>query len=421
MAQKRAEKMGKHWVLLVAGSKTWQNYRHQANVCHAYQIMHQNGIPDEQIVVMMYDDIAYNKKNPHPGKIINKPHGSNVYPRVLKDYTTHDVTPKNFLAVLKGDERAVRKTEKCGPKKVLKSGENDTIFVYLADHGSYGVFCFPDSTLHAIDLIDTINEMASAKKFSKMVIYMESCLSGSMFTHLPNNVHVYTVTASKAQEPSYACYHDTVLKTYLADAFSATWMHYNEKVNLDKATFQSQFDYLQKHVKTSSPCRFGDMTISKCPISEFLKNTPKAHQDLGKYLEFMLSDLTPSHEVPFRILKHRIDTEADVDKRQYLKKKYDSLHQRNAQIERAVAAISQQCSPEGAGVDDVDGDYGDAVDLQELKTVAEHFRTTCFNWHEEEIVLSHMHVFARLCASGVGVERIIEVMNTVRESCSEFQ
>lgn len=29
-------------------------------MCHAYQIVHRNGIPDEQIVVMMYDDIADN-------------------------------------------------------------------------------------------------------------------------------------------------------------------------------------------------------------------------------------------------------------------------------------------------------------------------------------------------------------------------
>lgn len=34
----------------------------QADVCHAYQILHKHGIPDERIVVMMYDDIAHNKE-----------------------------------------------------------------------------------------------------------------------------------------------------------------------------------------------------------------------------------------------------------------------------------------------------------------------------------------------------------------------
>jgi legumain len=49
-----------NWAVLVAGSNGWYNYRHQADVCHAYQILHKNGIPDSNIIVMMYDDIAQN-------------------------------------------------------------------------------------------------------------------------------------------------------------------------------------------------------------------------------------------------------------------------------------------------------------------------------------------------------------------------
>lgn len=49
-----------NWAVLVAGSKGWSNYRHQADVCHAYQILHKNGIPDSNIIVMMYDDLARN-------------------------------------------------------------------------------------------------------------------------------------------------------------------------------------------------------------------------------------------------------------------------------------------------------------------------------------------------------------------------
>ena len=49
-----------NWALLVAGSNGWYNYRHQADVCHAYQILHKNGIPDSNIIVMMYDDLAKN-------------------------------------------------------------------------------------------------------------------------------------------------------------------------------------------------------------------------------------------------------------------------------------------------------------------------------------------------------------------------
>ena len=34
----------------------------QANICHAYQILKNNGIPEERIVVMIYDDIVNHDK-----------------------------------------------------------------------------------------------------------------------------------------------------------------------------------------------------------------------------------------------------------------------------------------------------------------------------------------------------------------------
>ena len=40
----------KLWVLLVAGSSGYMNYRHQADVCHAYQIVvKKHGVPKEQV------------------------------------------------------------------------------------------------------------------------------------------------------------------------------------------------------------------------------------------------------------------------------------------------------------------------------------------------------------------------------------
>ena len=56
--------------------------------------MKDHGIPDENIVVMMYDDIANSKQNPFPGKIFNRPNGPDVYAGVPKDYTG---TKKAFL------------------------------------------------------------------------------------------------------------------------------------------------------------------------------------------------------------------------------------------------------------------------------------------------------------------------------------
>ena len=58
----------------------WQ----QADVCHAYQLLRRGGLKEENIVVMMYDDIANSPLNPRPGVIINHPQGHDVYAGVPK-------------------------------------------------------------------------------------------------------------------------------------------------------------------------------------------------------------------------------------------------------------------------------------------------------------------------------------------------
>ncbi|XLT25466.1 hypothetical protein HN873_056758, partial [Arachis hypogaea] len=75
---------GNRWGVLVAGSNGYENYRHQADVCHAYQVLKKGGLKDENIIVFMYDDIANNTQNPKPGTIINKPNGPDVYKGVPK-------------------------------------------------------------------------------------------------------------------------------------------------------------------------------------------------------------------------------------------------------------------------------------------------------------------------------------------------
>lgn len=51
------------------------NYRHQADVCHAYQVLRSQGMPDDRIITMVYDDIADNKWQPaeFKGKVFNRP------------------------------------------------------------------------------------------------------------------------------------------------------------------------------------------------------------------------------------------------------------------------------------------------------------------------------------------------------------
>lgn len=101
-----------NWAVLVAGSKTYSNYRHQADVLHAYQVLVKGGFDQSKIITFAYDDIANSPSNPYKGKIFNKPTYSNpgvdVYEGVNIDYKGADVTPENFLAVLEGNSTATK-------------------------------------------------------------------------------------------------------------------------------------------------------------------------------------------------------------------------------------------------------------------------------------------------------------------------
>ncbi|XP_073224474.1 vacuolar-processing enzyme-like [Cicer arietinum] len=213
---KGQEDYGVQWAFLIAGSKGYRNYRHQADVCHAYQVLRIGGLKDENIIVMMYDDIAYNKENPHPGYIANKPHGINVYFNVPKDYTGKDATKENFYAVLSGKKSGV----KGGSGKVLDTNPDDTIFIFFSGHGNTGL--------------------------------IESCNAGSMFQGLlPNNLNIYATTASNPFENSYAFYcpkrQSSPPPQYtvcLGNLYSISWLEDSEQNDRESESLNQQ--YLKK-------------------------------------------------------------------------------------------------------------------------------------------------------------------------------
>ncbi|KAK3266603.1 hypothetical protein CYMTET_24784 [Cymbomonas tetramitiformis] len=101
---------GRIWALLVAGSRGWSNYRHQAQVYRMYQVLHMGNVPDSNIIMMHYNDLANNNLNPYPGKVFNSIGGPDVYHKTWADYSGGDVTASNFLAALQGRKQDVKIT-----------------------------------------------------------------------------------------------------------------------------------------------------------------------------------------------------------------------------------------------------------------------------------------------------------------------
>uniref|UniRef100_A0A0D9XPX8 legumain n=1 Tax=Leersia perrieri TaxID=77586 RepID=A0A0D9XPX8_9ORYZ len=265
---------GTKWALLIAGSNGWENYRHQADVCHAYQIMKYGGLKDENIVVMMYDDIAYNPENPYPGIIINHPTdyppSSDVYAGVPKDYTGDDVNKNNFLAVLLGDQSALTGA---GSGKVISSGPDDHIFVFYSDHGGSGVLCMPSGDyLYADELAQALQKKHDADAYEGLVLYVEACESGSMFDgRLPTNNGVYAMTAANPWEDSWAtyCWIPPYNDTCLGDLFSVAWM---EDADLHKPgeTLGQQYEIVKNLTwPASHVSQYGDLDLSCQPLSVY--------------------------------------------------------------------------------------------------------------------------------------------------------
>ena len=161
-----------NWAVLVCGSEGFDNYRHHADVSHAYQILKRGGFDPDHIITMMYNDVPFDENNPFPGQLYNHPgdDSPDVYEGVVVDYKTEDVSPENLIKVLTGDESA--------GGKVLKSTKDDIVFLFFSDHGSQGMLALPKGYLYADDLIKAINTMHKKQMYKKFLLSIKTCFSG---------------------------------------------------------------------------------------------------------------------------------------------------------------------------------------------------------------------------------------------------
>jgi len=265
---------GSRWAVIAAGSKGFFNYRHQADACHAYQIMRKSGIPADNIILMMQDDVANSEENKFPGKLFNKPGDdvANVYDGCKVDYRGSIVTAKLFLSVITGEESGVP-----DGGKVLKSGPNDRVFLNFVDHGGVGIVAFPNGPLlHASELSKALQTMQKKDMFKDLLFYMEACESGSMFPDLKASSKIFAVTASNAKESSWGYYcpsNDTVkgkhLGTCLGDLFSISWMEDSDLAQMSVESIAEQVKRVTKRTVKSHVSTFGDESFEDDAIGKF--------------------------------------------------------------------------------------------------------------------------------------------------------
>jgi len=270
----------KNWAVIVAGSNTYGNYRHQSDACHAVQIALKGGIPAERIVNMVYDDIANNPSNPYKGQVFNKPTpagtpGVDVYAGCQKDYTGSSVTAKAFLNVITGTPQPG-----VGNGKVLNSTADDNIFIYFTDHGGVGIIAFPVGPYLGVqDLNNALNTMYNKKMYNKVTFYLEVCESGSMFEGvLSPSKKIYATTAANAHESSYGFYcppqdmvNGKAIRSCLGDEYSVAWMEDTDNKGTAQS-LQTQYTTIKATTKMSHVMQYGDQSFTSDPLSNFLND-----------------------------------------------------------------------------------------------------------------------------------------------------
>lgn len=280
-----------HWAVIVAGSRGYDNYRHQADACHAYHVVRRHGIPEENVILMMYDDVANHKDNPFPGQLFNKPANSSdatpvdVYRGCNVEYRGDDVTPEMFVNVLLGNAHAT------GGKRVLESTASDRVFVNFVDHGARGLVVFPHGEeLSSKTLNRALKQMFAAKRYKELVFYMEACESGSMFSNrFLSKINAFATTAANGLESSWGTYcppldfvNGKELGTCLGDLYSVNWMEDSDLTDLADESVNEQFQRVKRATNRSHVHAFGSKTIPREIVGNFQSNYDKgdaSHED----------------------------------------------------------------------------------------------------------------------------------------------
>ena len=313
-------KEGKTWALLVASARGWYNYGMQSDVYHAYQVFKQGGVPEEQIVVMAFDDIANRTFNPLRGKVVHSYDLHDVYKGLVIDYKGDSFSKETFASVLKGDKDAVKRlTGQAG--KVIDSGPDDNIFVFISDHGLPGYVCWlDDHNMSAKELNDTITSMHENKRYGNLVIYLDTCNAGSMFENiLSNNIGVYAVTSTNSTTHSFSSDCNSVAfpghyEVCTGGLFSINWIYELQSADRRTSTLDMQFQEAKvacwvtsKH--RSIPQQFGDLSIAKMNQSDFfgdsaLNKNPWQFKRSRRAAEE--HSLIPKHMLVYYTLKNRL-------------------------------------------------------------------------------------------------------------------
>ncbi len=233
------------YALLVQGSCGWENYRHQADVLNVYQMLRKFGWDDDHIILILSDDIAGNAKNKTPGQVRCSISGEDLYGGAVIDYSTDTLVVSDISDILLGRRSAHLPT-------VLDTDDRTDILVFWSGHGcvkssrkSDGFVWRGDDIFTDSDLLGTLLEMDSGRRYRKMLLLFEPCFSRNMALQAEGFPGVLSIASAAGNESSFADFHSSELGVWMSDRFT------NNLVNTLTAnpgqTYRELYEYLYTH------------------------------------------------------------------------------------------------------------------------------------------------------------------------------
>ena len=260
-----------NYAVLVAASKGWKNYRHQADVLDFYHYLKGRGYDDEHIVLILADDIAHNERNPLPGVVRRQTGGRNLYEDVQIDYRLDGLTLDDLRQILTAAPSAQFPV-------TLGSGAADNVLFFWSGHGTQHGWEWQDTETVAPEFA---RSLFSEMQFRKLFAIVETCYSGAVAQGCTGIPGLLLMTAANPYEPSKADAFDDELQVYLSNTFTSSVLSHlaAKPASSIYDLYLHAFDKTQgSHVMMYNAENYGNLYLNG--ISEYL--SPKIGMDFEK-------------------------------------------------------------------------------------------------------------------------------------------
>jgi glycosylphosphatidylinositol transamidase (GPIT) subunit GPI8 len=262
------------YALLVATSRGFDSYRHQADALGQYQMLRAHGVPDDRIVLVIADDLADHPANLAPGTVRNRVGGPDVRAGATIDHRLSDVDATILADILRGAPSVA------GP--VIEAGPGDDVYVFLVGHaGREGLYVGgdepsdgvqADSTLLTHEMIGAaVRERFARGGYRRLLIAIEACHGEALGDRL-DSPGALLLSGAARHESSLAAGRDPALGgVWVTDQFASvlTALAAEDPSRSLAALYREAYLRVPgSHVTVVNPRRFG--RLGDVPLSDFV-------------------------------------------------------------------------------------------------------------------------------------------------------